>query len=116
MTDNIAQEYCFEIFSNKTPDYLAQPKSAFGLVFGSNVRLLPHGLSSPCVKRAGPKGLRAESARAVTGRRCPHSGAGEDFLTGQQGFFFMKTAVTLEWKVKTTVPKVGNELGFPLCG
>ena len=26
--------------------------------------------------RAGPKGLRAESARAVTGRRCPHSGVG----------------------------------------
>ena len=24
----------------------------------------------------GPKGLRAESARAVTGRRCPHSGVG----------------------------------------
>ena len=33
-------------------------------------------LSSPCAKRAGPKGLRAESARAVTGRRCPHSGVG----------------------------------------
>ena len=27
-------------------------------------------------QRAGPKGLRAESARAVTGRRCPHSGVG----------------------------------------
>ena len=26
--------------------------------------------------RVGPKGLRAESARAVTGRRCPHSGVG----------------------------------------
>ena len=24
---------------------------------------------------------RAESARAVTGRRCPHSGRGEDFLS-----------------------------------
>ena len=33
-------------------------------------------LSSPHAKRAGPKGLRAESARAVTGRRCPHSGVG----------------------------------------
>ena len=32
--------------------------------------------------------LRAESARAVTGRRCPHSGEGEDFLTRQPGFFF----------------------------
>ena len=30
-------------------------------------------LSSPRAKRTGPKGLRAESARAVTGRRCPHS-------------------------------------------
>ena len=29
---------------------------------------------------------RAESARAVTGRRCPHSGEGEDFLTGQLNF------------------------------
>ena len=33
-------------------------------------------LSSPRAKRVGPKGLRAESARAVTGRRCPHSGVG----------------------------------------
>ena len=32
--------------------------------------------------------LRAESARAVTGRRCPHSGKGEDFLTGQSDFFY----------------------------
>ena len=37
--------------------------------------------------RAGQKGLRAESARAVTGRRCPHSREGEDFLTGQSDFF-----------------------------
>ena len=33
-------------------------------------------LSSPRAKRAGLKGLRAESARAITGRRCPHSGVG----------------------------------------
>ena len=40
---------------------------------------------------------RAESARAVTGRRCPHSGKGEDFLSGQPFFFFFtKTTVTLE--------------------
>ena len=51
-------------------------------------------LSSPRVK-----GLRAESARAVTGRRCPHSGEGEDFLTHQL-FFFTKTAVTPERKVE----------------
>ena len=28
---------------------------------------------------------RTESARAVTGRRCPHSGVGEDFLGHQPG-------------------------------
>ena len=58
-------------------------------------------LSSP---RAGPKGLRAESARAVTGRRCPHSGRGEDFLTGQPDFF-TETAVTPERKVQKWFPR-----------
>ena len=45
------------------------------------------GLSSECdifllLKPAQiyPKGLRAESARAVAGRRCPHRGEGEDFF------------------------------------
>ena len=47
---------------------------------------------------------RAESARAVTGRRYPHSGEGEDFLTGQPVFFFTKTAVTLERKVGKSFP------------
>ena len=56
---------------------------------------------------ARAKGLRAESARAVTGRWCPHSGEGEDFLTGQQNIF-TKTAVTPERKVKKIDPKVGN--------
>ena len=48
---------------------------------------------------SSPKGLRAESARAVTGRRCPHSGKGEAFLTGQPDFF-TETAVTPERKVE----------------
>ena len=52
----------------------------------------------------GPKGLRAESARAVTGRRCPHSGEGEDFLKCRPGFFFTKTAVTREQKVEKLLP------------
>ena len=56
-------------------------------------------LPSPRGKRAGLKGLRAEGARAVTGRRCPHSGEGEDFLTGQLNFF-TETAVTPERKVE----------------
>ena len=54
--------------------------------------------------RAGPKGLRAESARAVTGRRCPHSGRGEDFLMGQLNFF-TETAVTLERKAEKLFPR-----------
>ena len=44
-----------------------------------------HSFTSP---HAGPKDLRAESARAVTGRQCPHKGEGEDFLTRQLGFFY----------------------------
>ena len=51
------------------------------------------------IQRAGPKGLRAESARAFTGRHCPHSGKGEDFMTGQP-VFFTETAVTPERKVE----------------
>ena len=54
-----------------------------------------HGLSSP----------RAESARAITGRRCLHSGEGEDFLTGQPNFFFTKTAVTPEQKFEKLIPR-----------
>ena len=41
---------------------------------------------------------RAESARAVTGRRCPHSGVGEDFLARGMGPL-TKTGVTQKQKV-----------------
>ena len=41
---------------------------------------------------------RAESARAVTGRRCPYSGVGEDFLGHRPGPL-TKTGVTQERKV-----------------
>ena len=47
----------------------------------------------------------AESARAVTGRRCPHSGRGEDFFDGSAGFFFSETAVTPEQKVEKSFPR-----------
>ena len=50
------------------------------------------------------KGLRAESARAVTGKQCLHSGKGEDFLTGQPDFF-TETAVTPERKVEKSFPR-----------
>ena len=36
-------------------------------------------LSNPRAKRAGLKGVRAQSARAVTGRRCPTVGRGKTF-------------------------------------
>ena len=51
-----------------------------------------------------PKGLRAESARDVTGRRCPNSGNGEDFLTSQL-ILFTETAVTPEQKVEKSFPR-----------
>ena len=47
---------------------------------------------------------RAMSARAVTGRELPHSGEGEDFLTGQLNFF-TETAVTPERKVEKWFPR-----------
>ena len=47
---------------------------------------------------------RAESATAVTDRRCLHIGEGEDFLTGQLNFF-TKTAVTPEQKVEKSIPR-----------
>ena len=47
----------------------------------------------------------AESARAVNGRRCPHSGKGDDSLTGQLNFF-TETAVTPERKVEKSFPRL----------
>ena len=61
-------------------------------------------LSSPRAKRAGPKGLRAESAMAFTGRRNSYSGRGEDFLSRQPNFF-TETAVTPERKVEKSFPR-----------
>ena len=50
----------------------------------------------------------AESARAVTGRRCPHSGEREGFLTGQPGFFYKNCCIS-GMESKKIDPKVGNE-------
>ena len=71
----------------------------YSLVFVYHSRLL----SSPRAERAGPKGLRTESAWAFTGRRNSHSGRGEDFLTGQPNIF-TETAVTPERKVEKPFP------------
>ena len=65
----------------------------------SSIILLCFPLSSARARRAS-----AESAWAVTGKRCPHSGKGEDFLTGQLNIF-TKTAVTPERKVKKSIPR-----------
>ena len=65
-------------------------------------------------KRASPKGLRAESARAVTGRRCPHSGEGEDFMTRQPDFFY-KNCRNSRKESRKIVPKVGNERSLYTC-
>ena len=43
---------------------------------------------------------RAESDRAVTGRRCPHSGEGEDLLTRQPGFFYENDSETKSQKIE----------------
>ena len=76
-------------------------------------------LSSPRAKRAGPKGLRAESARAVTGRRCPHSGVGEDFLGRRPGSPH-ENGHNLETKSRTIDPKMPKRaprrgVQAPLC-
>ena len=49
-----------------------------------------------------------ESARAVTGRRCPRSGEGEDFLTGQPEFFY-ENCCNSGTESRKIDPKVGNE-------
>ena len=53
---------------------------------------------------SSPKGLRAESARAFTGRRNSYSGRGQDFLSRQPNFF-TETAVTPERKVEKWFPR-----------
>ena len=56
---------------------------------------------------------RAESVRAVTGRRCPHSGVGEDFLVHRPGPL-TKTGVTRERKVVEYIrwsQNLANDLG-----
>ena len=46
-------------------------------------------------------------ARAFTGRQCPHSGRGEDFLTGQPDFFYGNSCNSGTESRKID-PKVGN--------
>ena len=64
-------------------------------------------LSSPRAKRAGPKGLRAESARAVTGRRNSHRWEGGRLFEPSASFFYGKSCNSGTESQKM-VSKVGN--------
>ena len=94
---NSVTQVCAVIFQN----FCAQNYKEKSIICFLGVRPF---LSSPHAKRASPKGLHAESARAATGRQCPHSGEGEDFLMGQL-IFFTKTALTPERKVEKLIPR-----------
>jgi hypothetical protein len=62
----------------------------------------------------GPKGPRASSARAVTGRQCPHSGVGEDFLERRPGSPHEngRNSGTKSRKLDTLVPKRSQRRGL----
>ena len=64
-------------------------------------------LSSPRAKRAGPKGLRAESARAVTGRRNSHRWEGGRLFEPSAGFFYGNSCNS-GTESRKIVSKVGN--------
>ena len=64
-------------------------------------------LSSPRAKRAGPKGLRAESARAVTGRRNSHRWEGGRLFELSAGFFYGNSCNS-GTESRKIVSKVGN--------
>ena len=78
----------FSVFSDKILLDWVRPPPLFGQSIQKSQFFMKKLLSSP----------RAESARAVTGRRCPHSGVGEDFL-GHRSGRLTKTGVTRERKV-----------------
>ena len=63
--------------------------------------------SSPRAKRAGPKGLRAESARAVTGRRNSHRWEGGRLFEPSAGFFYGNSCNS-GTESRKIVSKVGN--------
>ena len=64
-------------------------------------------LSSPRAKRAGPKGLRAESARAVTGRRNSHRWEGGRLFELSAKFFYGNSCNS-GTESRKIVSKVGN--------
>ena len=74
---------------------------------GQNIHSKTEKLSSPRAKRAGPKGLRAESARAVTGRRNSHRWEGGRLFEPSAGFFYGNSC-NFGTKSRKIVSKVDN--------
>ena len=87
----------FDEFSEKVPSGL-QPLLSFSENYAA------HFLSSP---RAGPKGLRAESGRAVTGRRNSHRWEGGRLFEPSAGFFY-GISCNSGTESRKIVSKVGN--------
>ena len=77
--------------------YFHKPFFSFSL-------LISQSLSKDLLHQSKLSSPRAGSARAFTGRQCPHSGKGEDFLTAQLNFF-TETAVTPDRKVEKWFPR-----------
>ena len=73
-------------------------------IFPCPIKLLFFSYSTRLTRMSKLSSPRAESARAFTGRRCPHSGKGEAFLTSQSDLF-TETAVTPEQKVEKSFPR-----------
>ena len=95
-----------EVLENTLPSLLRWPSIAIArLAIYCSAHPLEMQLSRiPIFCTSALSSPRAESARAVTGRRCPHSGRGEDFLSRQPDFF-TETAVTPERKVEKSFPR-----------
>ena len=101
-----SEQICGEIGASLRTLYQVEQEEAGRLVLPKP--LLEGGLKYDYTKiGAQLSSPHAESARAVTGRRCPHSGEGEDFLTGQLIFFY-ENSCNSGTESRKINPKVGN--------
>ena len=85
-------------------------ETTFLLLLGvqpSATLVISSAINQARAKRAGPKGLCAESTRAFTGRWNSHSGTGEDFLSRQPNFFYGNSCNS-GTESRKMVSKVGN--------
>ena len=88
-----------------TPTFITTKYQCMG-DFNTTTYIDPQDIDHLCSLKTNRwlSSLRTKSARAVTGRRCPHSGRGKDFLSRQPDFF-TETAVTLDRKVEKLFPR-----------